>query len=441
MSTTRIQPNDFLDPLQQLHTASAIHSRKNPGNAQSWAQYSSNPTQFPTALSVLDEPIIPNPKTFESFSSAKPGLPSIAECAVHLQFFDAILLLKSKVIRSNMLDRTFTVICKSRNNSEDRTWHTRRKKKWERFVAEAVRRFLKWWWALKSPAPLSADTLPPLDVLMVWHTYMQEGQVYSRDSLKKSVCSIDMPWEAINKAIDIKSGEYNLTAAAVLNFQQMTGIVQTNLLAYLSDFKAFSTAELRAMAIDEPSDFVSPGKVSGISINIYENVIRRGAFLEIMCHSLWLRSPALLGTLSRALQRYEKYMRLLTASPPPQRPLVATLDIELVWQTLLCSPRVYREMCDAHMLDEALAQHNSSHGVVDAEAMAYTTELWYLHWVEDYQRCLCWECEELLSATEKFERVGISEVVQKVKINVAYYRAVETAKRQGRALPRKRTGS
>lgn len=64
---------------------------------------------------------------------------------------------------------------------------------------------------------------------------------------------------------------------------------------------------------------------------------------------LWIRSPALSGTLRRATDRYAKFLHLLKRKAPPLGEdgsgktivlgaiIVPTLDIDLVWHTHQCS--------------------------------------------------------------------------------------------------------
>lgn len=58
---------------------------------------------------------------------------------------------------------------------------------------------------------------------------------------------------------------------------------------------------------------------------------------------------------------------------------------------------------------------------------------------EEYLRCLCWDCEALLSAAEREDLITttsadwVKNIAAKVWKDVQYYRAVEMARCQGQA--------
>ena len=78
--------------------------------------------------------------------------------------------------------------------------------------------------------------------------------------------------------------------------------------------------------------FVRWLKVSGqdaaINRPIFEAVQRQEAFVQKMHAQLWIRSPALEGTLQRAIKRYLSFVKLFKLYP--KTILVPTLDIDLV---------------------------------------------------------------------------------------------------------------
>ena len=73
--------------------------------------------------------------------------------------------------------------------------------------------------------------------------------------------------------------------------------------------------------------------------------MRQATFVDKMNNHLWIRSPALEGTLRRAIDRYSKFLILLKRKAPPLGAdgsgttmvpgpiIVPTLDIDLVWHT------------------------------------------------------------------------------------------------------------
>lgn len=125
-----------------------------------------------------------------------------------------------------------------------------REKRWTIFVNKAVERYTRWGAALpSSPAltkndfdrsvsyynpspasfPLDAKALssefalPPLDVLMVWHSHMLNPRAYLEDCMrlnKKTLYGTPFPWEAVFTAIDDHTFTYNPDEAAKEKWQE-----------------------------------------------------------------------------------------------------------------------------------------------------------------------------------------------------------------------------
>jgi len=133
----------------------------------SWQRKSEwKPPKFTEATSKDEEPVVPSPSVFKSFNESTGNpleiptdemqFPSVAECATHLELLESFLELRQKVLKSNALDRTFSIkpVVRfetsgyGRNRRQvkkpDPTFETRRQKKWSIFVKLAVVRFMKW---------------------------------------------------------------------------------------------------------------------------------------------------------------------------------------------------------------------------------------------------------------------------------------------------------
>jgi hypothetical protein len=154
--------------LQISYDQRAIHEcAKDAMNAvqgvRSWNLPANNwqPPTFQPAPSKAEEPIIPAPKVFQLLSEISqlgdaPLLPSIAECAVHLELLQGLYALRRKVLQSIDLDKTFDIKPQPREvwqgyrgnrrkvKIKDLTFAERRKAKWPGFINCAVVRFLEW---------------------------------------------------------------------------------------------------------------------------------------------------------------------------------------------------------------------------------------------------------------------------------------------------------
>ncbi|TID07698.1 Glycine-rich domain-containing protein 2 [Colletotrichum higginsianum] len=126
-----------------------------------------------------------------------------------------------------------------------------REKRWALYLARAVDRYETWWKTLsegrrlreaemgdpQNPSryatfpegsedyPWSVDVLPPLDVLMVWHTHMLNPRAFLEDSIRwglRTLWTTGMPWAQVNQAIDSKFN-YEASDLARSNWERTTG--------------------------------------------------------------------------------------------------------------------------------------------------------------------------------------------------------------------------
>lgn len=122
-----------------------------------------------------------------------------------------------------------------------------REKRWALYVARAADRYESWWKSMfdgpplneedqemkasdsyrhfpsvggMEPSPWTKDKLPPLDVLMVWHSHMLNPRAYLEDCMRAGLRQLwwrGMPWDLINEVID-DHFNYHLSDAAVANW-------------------------------------------------------------------------------------------------------------------------------------------------------------------------------------------------------------------------------
>lgn len=149
--------------------------------------------QYPGETDESGLPLIPSPNVFSSLhSTTVEGIPTVGQCAVHLELLEVFFALRSKIINSEQLDNTFgvkvlgKVVYRKKYNSQtkkyvfkptklrDDTFKTRRREKWAYYLSIAVERF-KFWivtaekvmfeeWRSSSKKP-ALPCLPPLGKL------------------------------------------------------------------------------------------------------------------------------------------------------------------------------------------------------------------------------------------------------------------------------------
>lgn len=157
-------------------------------------------------------------------------------------------------------------------------------------------------------------------------------------------------------------------------------------------------------------------------------VQRQSSFVAKMDAQLWIRSPAVEGTLVRAISRYGQFLKLFKLYP--RTVLVPTLDIDLVWHTHQCSATGY--MAATQALAGRFIDHDDKLGAATLDSgMQRTMDLYRVRFAEEYQYCLCWDCEALRSAVDDQNLdAGVegSIIARKVHEDVAYHRAVEISR-------------
>ena len=145
----------------------ALHDVSN--TAMSWAKYpwsyASDEVRnltFREARTEEEKPVIPAPQIFHSLvdsMSSATAIPTVPECAIHLELLQTFRTLRMNVFQSTALDTTFGIVPQPRTvyrkperwarevkayKIKDPTFVTRRRQKWPIFLGLAVARFRIW---------------------------------------------------------------------------------------------------------------------------------------------------------------------------------------------------------------------------------------------------------------------------------------------------------
>jgi hypothetical protein len=190
-----------------------------------------------------------------------------------------------------------------------------------------------------------------------------------------------------------------------------------------SEGKDFSDIELPGFKLGFASG--ESGKLVDTLATMVEQQVE---FAQTMGKILWLRSPALKGTMCRAISRYAQFLQLF--SDNPETLLVPSLDIDLVWRTQQCDPARYRKTYEQNFVLEVdhgkLIENERSEDGLRETGLIYETRF-----KTEYFPCLCWECEAMKSAIESLDttEAELKDVALKVTNRVRRYRAVELTRR------------
>ncbi|KAK0719288.1 hypothetical protein B0H67DRAFT_149849 [Lasiosphaeris hirsuta] len=196
-----------------------------------------------------------------------PSSTNADSCLAHLKLLYAIQSMKEDVGYTDGLWGLWNTLAGPVDLSEkspeermkDRQLETLsqiREKRWALFVARAVDRYAAWWQTLPGKqlteqdmesadseayikfADSSAvelmewteDMLPPLDVLMVWHTHMLNPRSFLEDSILAGLRSLwmtGMPWALVNAAIN-SDFAYSVSDDAKVRWAAKTGLSWEN---------------------------------------------------------------------------------------------------------------------------------------------------------------------------------------------------------------------
>lgn len=228
------------------------------------AETSSPPPEYSQAPPDYDaENVLDPPNLSAGFSNltlntpTKDGFPTSEECTAHLKLIECFYRLRQKIGSSDGLfginDKIVTESGIIQGNRTPELLAKLAEKRWAIYVTKAVDRFEAWWSAVlpgskmarmsslelegakgtlceprasKPPLQLSRDSLPPIDVLMVWHSYQLNPRAYLEDCLrygKMQLWHTPMPWKAVTDAIDSETFVYAPGAEAEGIYQGLTG--------------------------------------------------------------------------------------------------------------------------------------------------------------------------------------------------------------------------
>ena len=116
--------------------------------------------------------------------------------------------------------------------------------------------------------------------------------------------------------------------------------------------------------------------------------------------------------------------------------LVPTLDIDIAWHTHQLSASKYRKATER--ICGRFIDHDDKLGKGTLDTGWDTTKKLYKEqFGEEYDKCLCWEDQTLesLLAKQATSTKTVGDIDKQAADDVLYYRAVEVARRSGKALP------
>ncbi|KAG7285971.1 hypothetical protein NEMBOFW57_008267 [Staphylotrichum longicolle] len=318
------------------------------------ATYLDSPNNCTDALTSAAA-AIPDPAIFASLDHGA-DIPSVGECATHLELLEAFLMLQQKVLTSNALDRAFGIAPKPKVQMEgwgrskkatikpDETFQNRRAVKWDTFVRLAAARFQRWWHCVGEMLATAARGSPSEDMQIDARTMPPLGSwpklKFPWAEIHSSLASTATPSPSALDLFNHYVGTYDLFT--LLTAQTPSLKATLTLLTHptrpapepLPRFEGLHTLPPSTTATATPSLTLTA---------LTAAVARQTRFAHTMAGYLWLRSPAAHATLQRAVARHARFAALLGRDRG--RALMPTADIELVRRTNALARRGVDSLC------------------------------------------------------------------------------------------------
>ncbi|KAF4471911.1 hypothetical protein FALBO_1172 [Fusarium albosuccineum] len=455
--------------LESSDTKSSLHKLGKDMVLATTRQHGPDGKPYQLSTKPQDKPIIPDLAIFNFDDEQKPhnsdvSLPRVAECAAHLEFLETLYVLRQRIFVSKEFDdamdikpnrETKTGHVGDTKTFKDNTFWERRQQKWPKYIEFAVIRFLAWRRRINQGVyeTITSDNLPPIDVLMVWHSFMLNPRLYLSHCSDEPLFNLKFPWKHIHDAVDNDKWSFHLKPAAAAYYQaafEISHDLFDRFKRWGSESQPYISNQLRNCKIttaagdstDQRTTYPLLFKTfrSSLAEKLRDAVIRQTAFIDKMNAHMWIRSPSLEGTMRRSIDRYQKFCKLMKLAKG--RTVVPTLDIDLAWHTHQCSAKEYGQ--DMKTLvgkfinhDDTIAKPKLGDGAQE------TRRLYRIHFGQEYRLCGCWDCEALQSELEKavdgeYEETDMESIARRVKEEVFYYRAVEWSRRREMTLPIRR---
>ncbi|KAF4200752.1 hypothetical protein CNMCM8927_002572 [Aspergillus lentulus] len=419
---------------------------------------------------------VPDPRIFEDpiASTDATSLPNVAQCAAHLELLQAINHIRREVLNSKDLDVILNIKPEKRTvvqrysrktiEVKDPRFAQKRQIKWPFYLRLGVARFFLWLkkmdetLASNKNKVLELAACPPLDVLIAWHSALLNPAWFSKyceNSGIKCMRRVVFPWGQIHQCINDEDWSFSLPSNAREHFMSQTG-QEADLLAYLLSPKPEAyTSLLHAYKDSAPDNRLYLNVLVSLSLDkkeelphsafitschaaaypgpyatyLFAAIERQRVFVDKMVGYLWIRSPGVHGTLSRAITRYEYFLQLFKLRPGTT--LVPTLDIDLVWHTHQCSASMYKTGMEKRAGRFINHDDTIPPGVLRTQSDE-TSLLFRDYFGMEYHICLCWECEALQSAVDECGDCegDFEKLANKVVNDLAAHRLLELKRRK-----------
>ncbi|KIW34408.1 uncharacterized protein PV07_01186 [Cladophialophora immunda] len=392
--------------------------------------------------------VIPNPRIFRNAfvprgaTDGRAGTslvyPDISHAAVHLALLESFRGLRLTAGRLDV-DVEKPAVSSEKAEPAEHPARTRlpASERWDLLIRLAVTRFTAWWTNIdrilyhatafthhaggNSVVQLTKDYLPPLDVLLVWYAFMLDEDTYTAACHGRGTPRLGelcFPWPAIRDVLDLDAMTYKLPPPAANLFSTLTS-QSADILTYLEGPPAYSESPELPLEID-----------------LFAEVKRCERFIEDAHRLLWIRSPALKGSLERSSIQYLEFR--LSTGPADLPPYDIPFGVELIWKTHKLYPSLYRLFRQeiTPTFPDSKSPNPPPQTAVDPLARAGHPS--------PSECCCCWTCERIRDDLPSFRydrsasalSLPVSPAqLRSIQDDLGFYRAVEKARGSRLPLP------
>ncbi|KAM5348845.1 hypothetical protein ACJ41O_008668 [Fusarium nematophilum] len=279
---------------------------------------------------------------------------------------------------------------------------------WTFYVNMSADRMVKWFET--SFERNLTDKIPPLDVLLVWHSMLQDPAEWQEFAKTAGFNFNQWNWDALFQAVQTDiPGEFRPPSDSLDEIRNMYPVndlrnfmdVSTSLLS--SSRPDQDTKRLADMYIRKQTKHIikTPQGKLEFQFDFHNAVERQLQFADGIVRFSWHRMYAPVGgsdnsrneqQFGPAIKRYCRIMTLVDLMKhfKPENWPTPSLDADLAWRTHLLMPREYERFCTG-ITQEGLVPHVPS--IPDLNRVDEpTAKLYKCVFGEEYGLCLCWPC-------------------------------------------------
>ena len=400
---------------------------------------------------ILSNAFIPNDPTLGT-NEAALMYPDMSHCAVHLALIECFRKLRLSASGLDVEVQPLPVY-------EEKTVSARdlgpkrlpESERWDMLIRLSITRFTAWWMNIdqvfshataytnhggdKSVVQLTKDYLPPLDVLLIWYSFMLDHEHYitgCRDREIPKLLELCFPWPAIRDTIDTETMTFKLPRAAENLFSTLSS-QSADILTYLEQPPAYLEATMQPLQVD-----------------LFSKVKDQEAFLDEAHELLWIRAPALKGSLERSSVDYLEFQ--IQTKPDDIQPGILPFGIGLLLRTHKLFPIQYELFCRGIGAGPTACSTIDSKALLSNQITESSEEEQH---TPSTSECCCWTCESIRDYLPAFTYdkavptppdtdsqydlcllASLStEQLRWIQDDLGFYRAVEDARKAKMPLP------